>query len=679
MRTRPIRRASPIIAGVRVEVRSALAAVVLVVVSACGNVPPPTPVASTAPPPTPTLSPSPPPEQSLSVAIGGDLAGGLSNAANGADTRRVTSFLYEGLFTPDEHLAPEPRLASGPPIVSADGLTWTVTLRDDVTFHDGSALTANDVVATYELARSRNCRFERVRCLRGILESVVSVDELTVVFTLRSRLATFGTMHLGLWIESKTALDASFGRFVDGIAGVSAGDLTEFLKRVAAADSSPAGAAVDYAPFRADGEALLRAAGVDRPNEAPYTTAGTFDIRGYVRDVVARIRAIDASVTDRSLDALAAAHPYLDVQDEPIGTGPFTFVSYTQGEGVELAANEAYFRGAPNIKRLSFPIIATSAARGAALVGGEIDWDPALEPATFEGLRDDPDLRFVEYLKPSFLGLYFNLHPEADGLFLDRNLRQAVSWCFDKDAAVEAATDGAGTAIYTEIPPMSWAYPAPGSLQTYPLDPATATGLIEASGWTLAADGIYEKAGRRLSTVVAVRSGFPERSRWLASVGEQVRACGIDLRFKEVEFDAILDMLDVYPHLNAADPAAARSFDAYFGGFTVSLDPDPFALYHSAECSSAELPSTLNFGCYQNEAVDQLIEAGLAETNLTQRAESYLQYATLLAQDLPIIYAWSDKIREGLRVSVGTTASGGLDLDTPTWFRDAELLTNVVE
>ena len=50
-------------------------------------------------------------------------------------------------------------------------------------------------------------------------------------------------------------------------------------------------------------------------------------------------------------------------------------------------------------------------------------------------------------------------------------------------------------------------------------------------------------------------------------VGDQVRQCGIDLQFKEIDFAAILNMLDVYPHINAAAPETGKPFDAYFGGF----------------------------------------------------------------------------------------------------------------
>ncbi len=462
-----------------------------------------------------------------------------------------------------------------------------------------------------------DCRFNQSLCLSQILDDVERVDDRTVAFTLRTRLASFAAVGLGIWIESKDAVDASYGRFSANLPPVA--EVGAFLDKVAIEESRPTGPdgadgkpTVDYARFRDAGEGLLRTAGLALPRESAHTTDGVFDVRAYVRDVIARIRAIDVTFTDRPIDAMAAAYPYLDFQDRPVGTGPFIFDTSTPGDGLAFVANEDYFLGAPNVKRLILPIIGSDADRTAALVDGAIDWDPRIGGAAYAPIKDDPGLKFAEYLDLSFLGLYFNLHPETNGLFLDRNLRQAVASCFDRPATATAATEGQGVAIYTEIPPISWAYPS-GGLETYPLDTARARQLIEASGWKEGADGIYAKAGRRLATVVAVRAGFPERSRWLQSVSEQVRRCGIDLTYKEVPFAQILGMLEVYPHINAAAPRSGQSFDAYFGGFGVAFDPDPFALYHSSECSSAERPTTLNYICYASDAVDRLIDAGRAE------------------------------------------------------------------
>lgn len=62
------------------------------------------------------------------------------------------SHIYDGLITHDEHYNILPALATSVPAVSADGLTVTATVRQGVTFHDGSTFGPEDVVATYTAA-----------------------------------------------------------------------------------------------------------------------------------------------------------------------------------------------------------------------------------------------------------------------------------------------------------------------------------------------------------------------------------------------------------------------------------------------------------------------------------------------------------------------------------------------
>ncbi|MBA2299561.1 MAG: hypothetical protein H0W22_02190, partial [Chloroflexi bacterium] len=220
-------------------VRAGLVLLLAVVLAACASAPSPPPSQATTPPPTASPSPTPIPEQTLTVAMGSDLSGGLSNAAAGPDTARVASFLFDGLYGMDEHLAPIPKLAAALASVSPDGLTWTIRVRSGVTFHDGTDLTADDVVQTYEIAGSSKCRFARSLCAGGILAGVAKVDDMTVAFTLRAPLASFATTHLGIWIESKTTVDASYARFRAGIGAVSAADTTTLLDDIAAEEARP--------------------------------------------------------------------------------------------------------------------------------------------------------------------------------------------------------------------------------------------------------------------------------------------------------------------------------------------------------------------------------------------------------------------------------------------------------
>ncbi|MEO5884344.1 MAG: ABC transporter substrate-binding protein [Candidatus Limnocylindrales bacterium] len=658
--------------------------VLSLVVAACGGTTASTqPSASTGVGPSGTPAPSSADsgDQQLNYVIDADLSGGLSNAADNVPTAEAAQFLYDGIYEFDEGLTPVPDLAAELATISADGLTWTVKLRSGVKFHDGTDMTADDVVQAYELARSPNCTYSPAICLAPFLASVEKVDDLTVAFTLKQKLSTFATIYLPvIGIESKDAVDASYARYLEGRKQVSAAETKAFLDKVAdeeAAPTGPAGddgaATVDYVKFTAEGEALLSKANQPVPDKAPFTAEGVLNQGLYAQEVITRVRALDTTFTASAIDALAAAYKYLDFQFEtPVGTGPYKFVSYKAGEVIEFAAFDDYFVAAPTIKRILFPIIKDDLAGGQALAAGQVDWKYELTGPTYEEIKGNPDLKFVEYPDFGFFSLYFN--QREDRLFADRNLRQAVSYCMDKEGTVAAATDGQGVAIYSEIPPASWAFPTQG-LNTYPMDPAKAKELIEASGWTMGADGIYEKAGQKLSTVVAVRAGRPDRSKWMQLMSDQVKVCGMDIQYRETDFAALLNMLTTYPHINAAAAETGKPFDAYFGGFNTGFDPDPFSLYHSSECSTPERPDTNNYICYKNAEVDKLIEDGLVEFDQSKRAAIYQEYAILQSNDLPVLYAWADIKREGLRATVDTTA--GFQNDTPTWFRQIEKLTNL--
>lgn len=65
----------------------------------------------------------------------------------------IGSLLYEGLFTLDEQFRPQPVLCESC-TCDADSLTFTIVLREDAVFSDGTELTASDVVSTLQRARA---------------------------------------------------------------------------------------------------------------------------------------------------------------------------------------------------------------------------------------------------------------------------------------------------------------------------------------------------------------------------------------------------------------------------------------------------------------------------------------------------------------------------------------------
>lgn len=111
--------------------------------------------------------------------------------------------VFEGLVRLTADLTVEPLLAQTLPEVSDDGLTVVFTLRDGVTFHDGTPLTADDVVFTYESALDPAHASPAAADLTAV-ERVEAVDERTVRFTLAHPHSSFTTATV-LGIVSREA------------------------------------------------------------------------------------------------------------------------------------------------------------------------------------------------------------------------------------------------------------------------------------------------------------------------------------------------------------------------------------------------------------------------------------------------------------------------------------------
>lgn len=140
------------------------------------------------PAPTPTPEPSPSPPRATSQApsmTSGEVTMGMVVGTDAAvhpltciytDLVSLNSLVFESLVELDDTLAPAPMLADR---WSVNGSTWTFTLRSGIVFHNGAALTANDVVASYNYILSNGADgayYDRVQAI----DSMTAVDDLTL-------------------------------------------------------------------------------------------------------------------------------------------------------------------------------------------------------------------------------------------------------------------------------------------------------------------------------------------------------------------------------------------------------------------------------------------------------------------------------------------------------------------
>jgi peptide/nickel transport system substrate-binding protein len=167
----------------------ALASVALFVVAACGG-------SSTA---TSTIKEG----GTLTYALDADAQTLNPFEASDVSSVRAMQFMWPNLYQADKNLAIVPDLADGMPTVSADLKTWTVKLRTDAKWSDGSAITSADVVGTVHIEANPNLDTDASFDWSALTDPVTGVtakDAHTVVFTLNTTFAPFLAVNLATFV-----------------------------------------------------------------------------------------------------------------------------------------------------------------------------------------------------------------------------------------------------------------------------------------------------------------------------------------------------------------------------------------------------------------------------------------------------------------------------------------------
>jgi dipeptide transport system substrate-binding protein len=165
------------------------------------------------------------------------------------------------------------------------------------------------------------------------------------------------------------------------------------------------------------------------------------------------------------------------VDQFPIGTGPFVLNSYRKDDRIIYNANVNYFRGKQPIDRLVFSITPDQATREARLEAGECDVIPYPNPANIAKLKANPNLQVLEQegLNVGYLAMNVKKPP-----FDNVKVRQALNMAIDKEAILAAVYQGAGKAAKNPIPPTIWSYD--DSIEAYPYDPEKAKAMLAEAG-----------------------------------------------------------------------------------------------------------------------------------------------------------------------------------------------------
>jgi peptide/nickel transport system substrate-binding protein len=141
---------------------------------------------------------------------------------------------------------------------------------------------------------------------------------------------------------------------------------------------------------------------------------------------------------------------------QPIGTGPFSFETWVQGDSVTLTRNETYWGEPARLETVTFRFIGDPTAAFAAMMAGDLDAYPNF-PAPENLVQFESDPRFAVIVGSTegetILGINNAKEP-----FDDVKVREAIAHAIDRQAIIDGAMFGYGTPIGTHFAPHNPAY-----------------------------------------------------------------------------------------------------------------------------------------------------------------------------------------------------------------------------
>jgi peptide/nickel transport system substrate-binding protein len=297
----------------------------------------------------------------------------------------------------------------------------------------------------------------------------------------------------------------------------------------------------------------------------------------------------------------------------PVGTGPFKFVEWKEGDYILLERYASYWEkdaagGAlPYLDKVQIKFIIEPSTLVAALKTGEVDGVNSVSPQFMADLRKDPKLNAMSAVGGNWRCLHMNMAKEP---FADKNLRKAVAFALDRQEILSRVEFGEGIIAHGPIsPPMGVFYDAAFESgkngQYYDIEQAKA---------------LMKQSKHASGAEVMLLSGN----------------AGTAPRQAEV-VQAQLAKIGVKVNIELADAPTfrrrwlqERQWDLVQVQWDADLDPDE-TLYPELHSTEA-----WNAGKWVNKDFDKMVEAARAENDFKKRKKYYEESVRMIVEDAPV-------------------------------------------
>jgi len=314
-----------------------------------------------------------------------------------------------------------------------------------------------------------------------------------------------------------------------------------------------------------------------------------------------------------------------DLTRHPVGTGPFKFVSWNEGQNVTVERYDGYWGEPAKVQRLEFAVVTNAATRVAMLQSGEVQYIDGLPPQLVQTIDAAPNLEVLSAPTNFLRILQLNTSKEP---FTDPLVRQALNYAIDKQVVADVAYNGFATVMTSPIPASAFGHV---EQPPYSYDPEKAREMLAEAGYS---DGFT------FTVLTFTGDEYRMAGQVLQQMFSQV---GVQMVLDQQERGALVDQIFL--------PLEENPTEAALVGASASTGDADLALTTSFTRQSFP-PASNNWSFYSAERVEELVLAGRSSGDPATRAEAYDEALAIIWQDAPWVFLVSPDSIAGRSTSI---------------------------
>ncbi|MBP9483714.1 MAG: glutathione ABC transporter substrate-binding protein [Negativicutes bacterium] len=290
----------------------------------------------------------------------------------------------------------------------------------------------------------------------------------------------------------------------------------------------------------------------------------------------------------------------------PVGTGPFKFVSWTKGDNITLARNDGYWGTKPQMAKVILKIVPEDATRIAMVKTGEAQAADQVPVTDVERIGKDSSMNLVRttIYRSEFISFNTERAP-----FNNPKVREAISQAIDYDGLIKGVYNGVGTTSVSSMGPQVFGHNP--NLKPYVYNMENAKKLLADAGYPNGFKATLYVPDRKI------------RIKMAEVIQAQLKPLGIDIEIRSLEQGTYFKETEEGKQDLCIDGWSNQTGDADF-----SLTP---------VFGSGGIKTGQNIARYNNPKIDQLLDQARSEIDPEKRKQLYYQVQEIVREDIPVI------------------------------------------